>query len=133
MSKFDKNTSSSYEILKDVRYKRGDEIMENKIEYKILDDKVIVYFYGELSCSNVVKYRSLLNSILDKGNGPVYFDFLHTNFIDSSGIGLVLGRYNQLKLDDRQLYLANLSKTSYKVFELSGMFDLMEYVEEVKG
>ena len=34
--------------------------MENKIEYKILDDKVIVYFYGELSCSNVVKYRSLL-------------------------------------------------------------------------
>lgn len=54
-------------------------------------------------------------------------------FIDSSGIGLVLGRYNQLKLDDRQLYLANLSKTSYKVFELSGMFDLMEYVEEVKG
>ena len=64
---------------------------------------------------------------------PVYFDFLHTNFIDSSGIGLVLGRYNQLKLDDRQLYLANLSKTSYKVFELSGMFDLMEYVEEVKG
>ena len=40
--------------------------MENKIEYKILDDKVIVYFYGELSCSNVVKYRSLLNSILDK-------------------------------------------------------------------
>jgi len=38
-----------------------------------------------------------------------------------------------LKLDDRQLYLANLSKTSYKVFELSGMFDLMEYVEEVKG
>ena len=40
---------------------------------------------------------------------------LHTNFIDSSGIGLVLGRYNQLKLDDRQLYLANLSKTSYKV------------------
>lgn len=107
--------------------------MENKIEYKILDDKVIVYFYGELSCSNVVKYRSLLNSILDKGNGSVYFDFLHTNFIDSSGIGLVLGRYNQLKLDDRQLYLANLSKTSYKVFELSGMFDLMEYVEEVKG
>ena len=41
----------------------GDEIMENKIEYKILDDKIIVYFMGELSCSNVVKYRSLLNSI----------------------------------------------------------------------
>lgn len=106
--------------------------MENRIEYKILEDKIIVYFYGELSCSNVIKYRSLLNSILDKGTGPVYFDFLNTSFIDSSGIGLVLGRYNQLQLEARPLYIANLSKTSYKVFELSGMFDLMEYVEEVK-
>lgn len=106
--------------------------MENKIAYKILDDKTIVYFYGELSCSNVIKYRSLLNTILDKGKGVVYFDFLHTSFIDSSGIGLVLGRYNQLKNDNRHLVLANLNATAYKVFELSGMFELMKYVEGVK-
>ena len=42
------------------------EKMENKIEYKILDDKIIVYFYGELSSSNVSKYRNLINNILDK-------------------------------------------------------------------
>ncbi|WP_297671699.1 STAS domain-containing protein, partial [Thomasclavelia sp.] len=65
-------------------------------------------------------------------SGVVYFDFLHTSFIDSSGIGLVLGRYNQLKNENRKLVLANLSKTAYKVFELSGMFVLMEYVEGVK-
>lgn len=106
--------------------------MENKIEYKILDDKIIVYFYGELSSSNVSKYRNLINNTLDKSSGVVYFDFLHTSFIDSSGIGLVLGRYNQLKNENRKLVLANLSKTAYKVFELSGMFVLMEYVEGVK-
>ena len=39
--------------------------MENKIEYKILDDKIIVYFYGELSSSNVSKYRNLINNILE--------------------------------------------------------------------
>ena len=33
--------------------------MENKIEYKILDDKIIVYFYGELSSSNAVSYTHL--------------------------------------------------------------------------
>ena len=78
------------------------------------------------------KYRNLINNILDKSSGVVYFDFLHTSFIDSSGIGLVLGRYNQLKNENRKLVLANLSKTAYKVFELSGMFALMEYVEGVK-
>ena len=71
--------------------------------YKILDDKIIVYFYGELSSSNVSKYRNLINNILDKSSGVVYFDFLHTSFIDSSGIGLVLGRYNQLKNENRKL------------------------------
>ena len=73
-----------------------------------------------------------INNILDKSRGVVYFDFLHTSFIDSSGIGLVLGRYNHLKNENRKLVLANLSKTAYKVFELSGMFALMEYVEGVK-
>ena len=86
--------------------------MENKIEYKILDDKITIYFYGELSCSNI--YIILLS--------------LYT----CTNIGLVLGRYNQLNNEKRKLVLANLSKTSYKVFELSGMFDLMEYVEGVK-
>ena len=87
------------------------------------------------SSGGILLFVAAILAIICANTGvqSVYFDFLHTNFIDSSGIGLVLGRYNQLKLDDRQLYLANLSKTSYKVFELSGMFDLMEYVEEVKG
>ena len=49
--------------------------MENKIEYKILDDKITIYFYGELSCSNAAKYRSLLDSILDKSGGTVYFTY----------------------------------------------------------
>ena len=87
--------------------------MENKIEYKILDDKIIVYFYGELSSSNVSKYRNLINNILDKSSGVVYFDFLHTSFIDSSGIGLVLGRYNQLKNENRKLVLASVSTSTY--------------------
>ena len=49
--------------------------MENKIEYKILDDKIIVYFYGELSSSNVSKYRNLINNILDKSSLFWFFTY----------------------------------------------------------
>lgn len=48
---------------------------------------------------------------------------------DSAGVGLVLGRYQQLSKEGRKLSLRRLSNTAYKVFELSGLFEIMEYLK----
>lgn len=106
--------------------------MKNKLDYYIDKDKIIVSFYGELDSTCVKKYRTLLTSVLDQCSGDVIFDFKNTTFIDSAGIGLVLGRYQQLHLDKRELIITGLNKTGYKVFEISGLFSLMKYQEEVK-
>lgn len=107
-------------------------MMENKIEYEIKNDKAIVYFFGEIDSSNVIYYKNKLNMILSLNDGDVLFDFKETTFIDSAGVGLVLGRYQQLLKEDRKLSLCHLSNTAYKVFELSGLFDIMDYIKEVK-
>ena len=106
--------------------------MENSMNIEITDQLIIVHFQGEIDCVNAPVYRQQLSDLLEETNEDVVFDFKGTSFIDSSGIGLVLGRYNHLKNENRKLVLANLSKTAYKVFELSGMFALMEYVEGAK-
>lgn len=48
-------------------------------------------------------YRGQLSDLIDESEEDVIFDFQNTSFIDSSGIGLVLGRYNQLKFEHRTL------------------------------
>lgn len=106
--------------------------MENKMEYKIKDDQLIISFYGEIDGYNVSYYRNKLNVILAMNDQDVIFDFKHTTFIDSAGVGLVLGRYQQLSKEGRKLFLSRLSNTAYKVFELSGLFEIMEYIKEAQ-
>jgi anti-anti-sigma factor len=104
--------------------------MENKMQHQLLHDALVVDFYGEVDSSNAPKYRQELDSLIAQSQGEVIFRFKHTSFIDSSGIGLVLGRYNQLKLEGRKLKISNLNNTAYKLFELTGIFNIMEYIEE---
>lgn len=111
--------------------KKGDENMENRIEHRYVDGTLIVTFYGEVDSTNAPKYRISLDALLEKNKGNVVFNFKHVSFIDSSGIGLVLGRYNQLQAEERKLIISSLNATAYKVFELTGIFKIMEYKEEV--
>jgi stage II sporulation protein AA (anti-sigma F factor antagonist) len=104
--------------------------MENKMQHQLLHDTLVVDFYGEVDSSNAPKYRQELDALITQSQGEVIFRFKHASFIDSSGIGLVLGRYNQLKLEGRKLKISSLNNTAYKLFELTGIFNIMEYIEE---
>lgn len=106
--------------------------MENRMKIEFRGKYVIVRFCGEIDCLNAPYYRHQLNHLFEKNEGDVIFDFLEVTFIDSSGIGLILGRYNQLKFDQRKLVLTGLNKVSYKLFELSGLFDLMSYFKTIE-
>lgn len=105
--------------------------MENKMNFEFRKNDIIVKFYGEVDCLNVVYYRHQLNQLFEKYDENVIFDFSNMTFIDSSGIGLVLGRYNQLKFDGRYLKLVGLNHVSYKLFELSGLFQIMPYFKTI--
>lgn len=107
--------------------------MENKIYIENRDDFIVVHFYGEIDCINTPMYRMELTELIENSEGDIVFDFQGTSFIDSSGIGLVLGRYNQLKFDDRKLILTGLNQVAYRLFELTGLFQIMPYYKEIEN
>lgn len=105
--------------------------MENRMNVENKDHFIIVHFYGEIDCVNAPVYRQQLSELLDNSKEDVVFDFKNTSFIDSSGIGLVLGRYNQLKFDHRTLILTGLNQIAYRLFDLTGLFKIMPYFESI--
>lgn len=105
--------------------------MENSMTYEKVNHLIIVYFHGEIDCSNAPIYRQKLNDLLENTKEDIVFDFHETSFIDSSGIGLVLGRYNQLKFEHRTLILTGLNQVAYRLFELTGLFQIMPYYESI--
>ena len=59
----------------------------------------------------------------------VVFDFDSVTFMDSAGIGMVIGRYKQTAMLGGKMALANLTESVRKIFEMSGVLRLIPEVE----
>ena len=58
----------------------------------------------------------------------VIFDFNRVVFMDSAGIGLVIGRYKNVKSFGGTLEMVNVNESLKKVFEMSGILKLVPIV-----
>lgn len=59
----------------------------------------------------------------------VILDFSSVEFMDSAGIGMVLGRYKVIKMIGGSLELVNISPMLKKIFEMSGITRICEIKE----
>ena len=55
----------------------------------------------------------------------VIFDFDSVTFMDSAGIGLLIGRYKFAKMLGAKIELRNLTKSVEKIFKMSGVLKLI--------
>jgi len=77
---------------------------------------------GEMDQLTSDELRLRLNEIIVKYNiKNLVFNMRDVTFIDSSGIGIIIGRYNQLKLIGGKIYLCELNETIERIILLSGL------------
>ena len=59
----------------------------------------------------------------------VVFDFDSVTFMDSAGIGLIIGRYKFVNMLGGKLELTNLTQSVRKIFEMSGILKIIPVVD----
>ena len=59
----------------------------------------------------------------------VVFDFDSVTFMDSAGIGLIIGRYKFANMLGGKLEVANLTNSVKKIFEMSGILRLIHVTQ----
>ena len=104
----------------------------NYISHVYKNNELKINFKGEIDSSNVSKIKDKLNK-LRRNYKPhkIYFNFEEVGFIDSAGIGLILGRYNEYRLEHISLILIGVNKQIKKLFVISGINQLMDIYESV--
>jgi len=60
----------------------------------------------------------------------VIFDFKNVKFMDSAGIGLVIGRYKNIRCYGGDIEIINANNKLEKIFEMSG---LKRFIKEEKS
>ena len=85
-------------------------------------DRVIVRLAGELDhyCAQSVR-RDLDKMISDHTIRWLILDFTTLQFMDSSGIGVILGRYRQLRDRGGQVGVVHMNEHIARIFHMSGM------------
>lgn len=104
----------------------------NYINHVYQNNILRIDFKGEIDSSNVVKIKDKINK-LRRNYKPnkILFNFEEVTFIDSAGIGLILGRYNEYRLDHITLVLVGVNRSVKKLFIISGINQLMDMYESV--
>ena len=85
-------------------------------------DHVIVRLAGELDhyCAQSVR-RDLDKMISDHTIRWLILDFTTLQFMDSSGIGVILGRYRQMRDRGGQVGVIHMNPHIQRIFHMSGL------------
>lgn len=59
----------------------------------------------------------------------VIFDFDSVTFMDSAGIGMVIGRYKEANMFGGKMLLANLTDSVRKIFAMSGVLKIIPEID----
>lgn len=63
----------------------------------------------------------------------VLFDFKKVNFMDSAGIGLIIGRYKTTSCYGGRVEMLNVNSKVKRVFEMSGVLKIVPIVDDIKA
>jgi len=81
---------------------------------------------GELDEHSAKYTTETLDGILaQKKYAQVILDLSEMNFMDSTGIGVLIGRYKRLKDKGIGIFITNPSSHAERIFKLTGLYDIM--------
>ncbi len=102
-----------------------------EVEFVHEKDCLWVSISGEVDEYGVKMVRPAIDDAIKNTSGlrAMILDFKGVTFIDSTGLGFVLGRYKKLRDIHAELLLAHVSGQVDKVFKASGVYRYAPVVE----
>ncbi len=98
-----------------------------EIKYRRNGKNLTLFVYGELDEYSASKAKDILDKVLCEhiDSNKVIFDLSGLSFMDSTGIGLLIGRYKKLRQFSVPAYITGASPQTEKVIELAGLYSIM--------
>ena len=102
------------------------------VDISVNGEVTTAYLCGEIDHHSAASIRAAIDNAAEL-NMPslLVLDFTRVSFMDSSGIGLVMGRYRNLVRRGAKLHITGTSPQIYKVMRLSGI-EKLSTIDEPK-
>lgn len=89
---------------------------------------VTAYIEGEIDHHNAPALRESIDSAIEKSRPKTLkLDFGGVSFMDSSGVGLVMGRYKNAARYGGEVEVLNLSRSAERIMKLSALENFVRF------
>lgn len=102
-----------------------------EIKYVNKEDGIYAELSGELDECSAEYVRISLDDLLNKlpnTKTKLVLDFSNVSFMDSTGIGVLLGRYNKFSKQDVGIFIKNPTSYVNRIFEMTGIYQIIPKV-----
>jgi len=98
--------------------------------HKVFEDTIIFPVTGSLDIYTSIDFRNYLETNVNQSHKKIIVDMLNLNYIDSSGIGMLIKVLNNFKSANYSFILTRLKPSMEKVFKVAGLSSYFEFLPE---
>lgn len=88
---------------------------------------------GELDVATVPQLQEVLVPIRGAGTHDIHLHIDGVTYMDSTGLGLFVGTLKELNKNNKDLYVSGVNSRIERLFDITGLKDLMHVNQPVKG
>ena len=93
---------------------------------------LVVSLSGELDHHTAKDVKNLIEEVIkNRGVVNLVFDFTNLTFMDSSGIGVVIGRYKLIRSMGGKVTIVSPARNVSKLLSMSGINKIIEIFDDV--
>lgn len=101
-----------------------------KMQMAVRKDRLVLRLKGELDQSNVMLVKKRTMETMERFHiKNLVLNFKELSFMDSSGIGFIIGRTTELRKQNGEIVIVQMNETIKKIFNVSGLKRLCKVCE----
>ena len=98
-----------------------------QIKSRIVNKTLYILLSGELDEYTAQSVRKNLDVLFEtqKGFVQIVMDLSELTFMDSTGVGVLIGRYKKMREANKPIFITNPSRNAERIFKMSGLYEIM--------
>ncbi|MCD6322574.1 MAG: STAS domain-containing protein [Clostridiales bacterium] len=98
------------------------------VKLKVIGQGDTVFLSGEVDVGNCAIFKEELGKIIEKTTGNVTLDLTSLDYIDSAGLGILVGVYKRLQEKNFSIKVVNANEYIKKLFRITKLETLFTIV-----
>ena len=95
--------------------------MDLSLETRQENDHTIIEVGGEIDVYTAPKLRDAMTELVDQGQYNIIVDLEKVDFLDSTGLGVLVGGLKKVRTNDGSLQLVCTQERLLKIFRITGL------------